>query len=61
MTKLEPLNSSSFFCRCGIAQKDTPHTCVDSRLSKVSHLPLVGVMLMCLAVVIAGLLIAGSY
>lgn len=61
MTKLEPLNSSNFFCRCGIAQRDTPHTCVDSRLSKVSHIPLVGIMLVVLIVAVAGVLIARSY
>jgi flagellar biosynthesis/type III secretory pathway M-ring protein FliF/YscJ len=41
--------------------KDTPHTCVESRLSKVNHMPLVGILLMALVVAVAGLLWAGSY
>jgi hypothetical protein len=61
MTKLGELNPQTFYCACGMTTKDTPHTCVESRLSKVNHMPLVGILLMALVVAVAGLLWAGSY
>jgi len=61
MTKLGELNPNTFFCRCQQTTKDTPHTCVDSRLSKVNHIPLAVVMLVVLFVAVAGVLIARSY
>lgn len=60
MTKLGELNPNTFFCRCQQTTKDTPHTCVDSRLSKVNHIPLAVVMLV-VFVAVAGVLWAGSY
>jgi hypothetical protein len=58
MTKLGELNPNRFYCECGMTTRETPHTCIDSRLSKVDHLPLVGILLMCLAVVVGGLVLA---